>query len=54
MSRPTLFCYLVMAHTLHSFGDFFETPGHSSAQPMALGFDGFFKGSYSYHFHNFW
>ncbi|KAJ7094023.1 glycosyltransferase family 32 protein [Mycena belliarum] len=36
------------------FGDFFDTPEQSSAAPQALGFDGFFKGSYSYHFHNFW
>lgn len=25
-----------------------------SSAPQALGFDGFFKGAYSYHFHNFW
>ncbi|KAJ7135408.1 glycosyltransferase family 32 protein [Mycena crocata] len=36
------------------FGDFFDTPDQNSAAPQALGFDGFFKGSYSYHFHNFW
>ncbi|KAG8910870.1 hypothetical protein FRC01_006075, partial [Tulasnella sp. 417] len=24
------------------------------AAPRMLGFDGFFKGAYSYHFHNFW
>ncbi|KAJ7747951.1 glycosyltransferase family 32 protein [Mycena maculata] len=36
------------------FGDFFDTPEQNSAAPQALGFDGFFKGSYSYHFHNFW
>ncbi|KAJ7057063.1 glycosyltransferase family 32 protein [Mycena amicta] len=36
------------------FGDFFETPLQNSAAPQALGIDGFFKGSYSYHFHNFW
>ena len=36
------------------FGDFFDTPEQRSAAPQALGFDGFFKGSYSYHFHNFW
>ncbi|KAJ7130202.1 hypothetical protein C8R44DRAFT_665278 [Mycena epipterygia] len=36
------------------FGDFFDTPEQDSAAPQALGFDGFFKGSYSYHFHNFW
>ncbi|KAF8892951.1 glycosyltransferase family 32 protein [Infundibulicybe gibba] len=36
------------------FADFFETPSQNSAAPQALGFDGFFKGAYSYHFHNFW
>ncbi|OBZ78884.1 hypothetical protein A0H81_00981 [Grifola frondosa] len=36
------------------FGDFFFTPREKSAAPHALGFDGFFKGAYSYHFHNFW
>lgn len=36
------------------FGDFFETPREQGAAPAALGFDGFFKGAYSYHFHNFW
>ena len=36
------------------FGDFSNTPAQNSAAPQALGFDGFFKGSFSYHFHNFW
>jgi len=36
------------------FQDFFDTPLVNSAAPQALGFDGFFKGAYSYHFHNFW
>ncbi|KDQ63507.1 hypothetical protein JAAARDRAFT_120845 [Jaapia argillacea MUCL 33604] len=36
------------------FVDFFDTPLQNSASPSALGFDGFFKGAYSYHFHNFW
>ncbi|TFK57046.1 hypothetical protein OE88DRAFT_88829 [Heliocybe sulcata] len=36
------------------FTDFFDTPAQNSASPAALGFDGFFKGAYSYHFHNFW
>ena len=36
------------------FEDFFDTPAQNSAAPQALGFDGFFKGAYSYHFHNFW
>ncbi|KIP04098.1 hypothetical protein PHLGIDRAFT_110061 [Phlebiopsis gigantea 11061_1 CR5-6] len=37
-----------------AFQDFFETPVVNSAAPQALGIDGFFKGAYSYHFHNFW
>ncbi|KII93860.1 hypothetical protein PLICRDRAFT_36083 [Plicaturopsis crispa FD-325 SS-3] len=36
------------------FAHFFETPAVDSAQPHALGFDGFFKGAYSYHYHNSW
>ncbi|KAF9022949.1 hypothetical protein BDZ89DRAFT_956120 [Hymenopellis radicata] len=36
------------------FGDFFDTPSQSSAAPESLGFDGFFKGAFSYHFHNYW
>ncbi|KAJ3857869.1 hypothetical protein EV368DRAFT_29340, partial [Lentinula lateritia] len=37
-----------------AFEDFFDTPAVSSAAPLALGFDGFFKGAFSYHYHNFW
>ncbi|KAI5123770.1 hypothetical protein M0805_000359 [Coniferiporia weirii] len=37
-----------------AFEDFFETPLQNSAAPQALGFEGFFRGAYSYHFHNFW
>ncbi|TFK29549.1 snoRNA binding protein [Coprinopsis marcescibilis] len=36
------------------FKHLFETPQQSSASPQALGFHGFFRGAYSYHFHNFW
>ncbi|KAL0946136.1 hypothetical protein HGRIS_012401 [Hohenbuehelia grisea] len=36
------------------FSDFFDTPPQDSAAPQALGFEGFFRGAYSYHFHNFW
>ncbi|KAF8635734.1 hypothetical protein AX15_000350 [Amanita polypyramis BW_CC] len=36
------------------FEDFFDTPARDGAAPQALGFRGFFKGAYSYHFHNFW
>ncbi|KAF9076174.1 hypothetical protein BDP27DRAFT_1314019, partial [Rhodocollybia butyracea] len=37
-----------------AFEDFFDTPPVNSAAPKALGFDGFFKGAFSYHYHNFW
>jgi len=37
-----------------SFEQFFDTPSTDSAAPQALGFEGFFRGAYSYHFHNFW
>lgn len=37
-----------------SFANFFDTPAIDSAAPQAFGFNGFFKGAYSYHFHNFW
>jgi len=36
------------------FGDLFTTPQSSGAAPLSLGFEGFFRGAYSYHFHNFW
>ncbi|KAF7306823.1 Pyruvate kinase [Mycena indigotica] len=36
------------------FADFFDTPVSISAGPQSLGFDGFFKGAYSYHYHNYW
>ncbi|KAH9937185.1 uncharacterized protein B0H18DRAFT_969493 [Fomitopsis serialis] len=36
------------------FSHLFDTPRDLSAAPGALGFDGFYKGAYSYHFHNFW
>ncbi|GAA5956824.1 hypothetical protein JCM21900_004354 [Sporobolomyces salmonicolor] len=36
------------------FEDFFDTPKDINAAPVATGFDGFFKGAFSYHFHNFW
>lgn len=39
---------------LHRFNDFFETPRRLGAGPEALGFDGFFKGAFSYHYHNNW
>ncbi|KAF7310819.1 Pyruvate kinase [Mycena chlorophos] len=36
------------------FADFFDTPVSASAGPQSLGFDGFFRGAYSYHYHNAW
>ncbi|KIK68993.1 hypothetical protein GYMLUDRAFT_213869 [Collybiopsis luxurians FD-317 M1] len=36
------------------FEEFFETPQLSSATPIVVGFDGFFRGAFSYHFHNSW
>ncbi|KAF8898851.1 glycosyltransferase family 32 protein [Infundibulicybe gibba] len=35
-----------------AFSDFFEPPPVNSGAPQALGFDGFFKGAFSYHYHN--
>jgi len=40
--------------SIFSFEQFFETPSTDSAAPQALGFEGFFRGAYSYHFHNYW
>ncbi|KAM6498009.1 glycosyltransferase family 32 protein [Amanita muscaria] len=37
-----------------SFQDFFDTPMSDGAAPQTMGFDGFFRGAYSYHYHNFW
>ena len=40
--------------SVRRFSDFFETPPLLGAGPEALGFDGFFKGAFSYHYHNNW
>lgn len=40
--------------TFARFADFFDTPAQNSAAPQALGFDGFFRGAYGYHWHNAW
>lgn len=37
----------------HSFNDFFNA-STSTAAPNSLGFDGLFRGAFSYHFHNYW
>ncbi|KAF9229174.1 hypothetical protein BS17DRAFT_771119 [Gyrodon lividus] len=37
-----------------SFSEFFGTQAQQGAAPQATGFDGFFKGAFSYHFHNSW
>jgi len=36
------------------FEEFFDTPLSDSAAPQALGFEGFFRGAFSYHYHNSW
>ncbi|KAF8507582.1 snoRNA binding protein [Hysterangium stoloniferum] len=37
-----------------NFEHFFDTPPSASAEAQALGFDGFFRGAFSYHWHNNW
>ncbi|KIL00231.1 hypothetical protein PAXRUDRAFT_130333 [Paxillus rubicundulus Ve08.2h10] len=39
-----------------NFSEFFDTTsqGQQDSAPQATGFDGFFKGAFSYHFHNSW
>lgn len=39
---------------LGSFQEFFDTPPQHAAAPQQLGFTGFFRGAYAYHWHNFW
>ncbi|KAI0778474.1 hypothetical protein BD413DRAFT_509566 [Trametes elegans] len=36
------------------FSQFFDTPLESSAAPSVVGFEGFFRGAYLYHYHNEW
>ncbi|BEI81432.1 hypothetical protein CcaverHIS002_0205920 [Cutaneotrichosporon cavernicola] len=38
----------------NQFSVFFSNDKFDTAGPEQLGFDGFFRGAYSYHFHNFW
>jgi WD repeat and SOF domain-containing protein 1 len=37
-----------------SFHDLFRTPSTDGAAPQSVGFDGFFRGAFSYHWHNHW
>ncbi|GAA98941.1 uncharacterized protein L969DRAFT_88982 [Mixia osmundae IAM 14324] len=39
---------------LKRFEEFFDPPKDSNAAPIIVGFDGFFRGAYSSHYHNFW
>lgn len=32
----------------------FDPPKEDSAAPASVGFEGFYRGAFSYHFHNFW
>ncbi|KAH9846814.1 hypothetical protein C2E23DRAFT_788496 [Lenzites betulinus] len=36
------------------FDNFFNTPPEMSAMPAVIGFDGFFRGAFLYHYHNEW
>ncbi|KAF9535337.1 hypothetical protein CPB83DRAFT_841595 [Crepidotus variabilis] len=36
------------------FEDFFDVPSGNVAAPQVLGVEGFFRGAYSYHYHNSW
>jgi len=47
MDRPA-FPYFTDFHHL------FSLPKEHSASPLEIGFDGFFRGAFSYHFHNYW
>lgn len=33
---------------------FFNTPVEMSGGPSVIGFDGFFRGAFLYHYHNEW
>ena len=37
-----------------SFDQFFNTPDVMSGMPSVIGFDGFFRGAFLYHYHNEW
>lgn len=37
-----------------NFTHFFAPPQADAAPPLMLGYDGFFRGAYSYHYHNNW
>ncbi|KAH8829104.1 hypothetical protein DL96DRAFT_1596660 [Flagelloscypha sp. PMI_526] len=38
----------------YDFENFFEAKDQYNGAPATLGFEGFFRGSYSYHWHNYW
>lgn len=40
--------------TIHRFSVFFSNDKFDTAGAQQIGFDGFFRGAFSYHFHNFW
>jgi hypothetical protein len=43
-----------MLTMLIRFSNFFSNDRFDSNGAQPLGFDGFFRGAFSYHFHNFW
>jgi WD repeat and SOF domain-containing protein 1 len=52
---PSLSAAYILGLTVSSsFHDLFTSAAIDGAGPLMLGFEGFFRGAFSYHFHNFW
>jgi WD repeat and SOF domain-containing protein 1 len=43
-----------IADSIIRFSELFSNNRFSASGPHPLGFDAFFRGAFSYHFHNFW
>jgi WD repeat and SOF domain-containing protein 1 len=48
------FIFSKLLRLISRFSVFFSNDKFDTAGAQQLGFDGFFRGAYSYHFHNFW
>jgi len=48
------FIFIYVSRLITRFSVFFSNDKFDTAGAQQLGFDGFFRGAYSYHFHNFW
>ena len=50
-----VYAYLTGRSGVHySLDEFFNTPPVASREPSVVGFDGFFRGAFLYHYHNQW